>query len=243
MSHETSVMKRRQVASPFGLVHSSACRTSRLTAGLTTGLFMVMFMILAATRIAGATGTNEDQTRLVVLGDSLVAGYGLAPGESFPEQLQATLSERGMNIVVENAGVSGDTTSGGLARLDWSVPDGTDIVLIELGANDALRGISPDVTRANLTAMIERLKERGIGVLLAGMQAPPNMGSDYEAQFNPIYADLSKSHDVPLYPFFLEGVAAEPELNQSDGMHPNAQGIRIIVDNFVPFLEENTPRS
>jgi len=202
---------------------------------------LVMMAMVLLTAVGSSAATDDTARKLVVFGDSLVAGYGLSPGEAFPEQLQRALDDEKIAIKVSNAGVSGDTTTGGLARLDWSIPEGTDIVLIELGANDALRGISPDLTRANLETMITRLKQRGAQVMLAGMLAPPNMGEDYEAAFNPIYAELSKTHDIPLYPFFLDGVAAEPELNQSDGIHPTAEGIAVIVEKFLPFLRANLP--
>jgi len=204
------------------------------------GSFLALAMIFLAA-VPPVAANQEEVRKMVVFGDSLVAGYGLSPGQAFPEQLQQALDEKQIPLSVENAGVSGDTTTGGLARLDWSIPDGTDIVLIELGANDALRGISPEVTRANLETMITRLKDRGIAVMLGGMLAPPNMGEDYEAAFNPIYGDLSEAHDLPLYPFFLDGVAAEPELNQADGIHPTAEGIAVIVGKFLPFLTENLP--
>jgi acyl-CoA thioesterase-1 len=179
---------------------------------------------------AAATGTAT----IVALGDSLTAGYGLGAGDGFTDRLEARLKADGHDVSVVNAGVSGDTTKGGLARLDWSVPDGTALVIVELGANDALRGIAPAETRANLDAILARLKERNIPVLLAGMIAPPNMGEDYGREFNPIYAQLAKKHQVPLYPFFLDGVAGDPALNQADGMHPNVKGVEIIVDRIVP---------
>lgn len=174
---------------------------------------------------------------IIGFGDSLMAGYELAPGEAFPVKLEIALKDKGHDVTVTNASVSGDTTSGGLARLDWSVPDGTDAVLLELGANDALRGISPEKTRSNLDAMIARLKDRGIAVLLVGMLAPPNMGSDYAVRFDTIYPELAKAHEVTLYPFFLDGVAAEKGLDIGDGMHPNAKGIDIMVDRFLPYAE------
>ena len=136
-----------------------------------------------------------------------------------------------------NAGVSGDTASGGRDRLDWSVPDGTEGVIVELGANDALRGIDPDVTRSALTEIVQRLKARKIPVMLCGMLAPPNYGAEYAARFNSIYPDLAKKFDVPLYPFFLDGVAADAKLNQADGIHPTAQGVDIIVRNMMPTVE------
>jgi acyl-CoA thioesterase-1 len=175
---------------------------------------------------------------IVALGDSLTAGYGLDPGEAFPEQLERALRERGHDVTVANAGVSGDTASDGLARLEWSVPADADIVIVELGANDALRGIDPKVTREALTRIVDALKQRGQTVLLAGMLAPPNLGRDYGSAFNSIYPDLAARFDVPLYPFFLEGVAAQRSLNQADGIHPTAQGVDRIVQGILPAVEK-----
>ena len=175
---------------------------------------------------------------IVALGDSLTAGYGLPPKEAFTTRLEQRLKANGLNVEVVNAGVSGDTSKGGLARIDWSVPDGTRLVIVELGANDALRGISPAATAKNLDAIISRLSQRGIAVLLTGMLAPPNMGQDYEAAFNAIYLELGKKHNVPLYPFFLEGVAADPKLNQADGIHPNAAGTAVIIERLSPLVEK-----
>jgi acyl-CoA thioesterase-1 len=175
--------------------------------------------------------------KMVVLGDSLSAGLGLSASAAFPERLQKALKTNGIVVDMINAGVSGDTASGGRDRLDWSVPEGTEAVLVELGANDALRGTDPTVTRAALTDIVTRLKARGIAVLLCGMVAPPNYGSDYSARFNAIYPDLAKKFGVPLYPFFLAGVAADARLNQADGMHPTAEGIDEIVKNILPTVE------
>ena len=175
--------------------------------------------------------------KLVVLGDSLSAGLGLPAQEAFPAKLQKALQAKGIAVDMTNAGVSGDTASGGRDRLDWSVPDGTDGVIVELGANDALRGIDPDLTRAALTDIVARLKARRISVMLCGMLAPPNYGADYAARFNSIYPDLAKKFDVPLYPFFLDGVAADAKLNQADGIHPTAAGVDIIVNNMMPSVE------
>ena len=174
---------------------------------------------------------------LVALGDSLTAGYGLGPGEGFVPQLQAALSARGHNVHVRNGGVSGDTSTGGLARLDWAVGPDTQAVILELGANDMLRGIAPDVTRANLTAIIKRLQARNIEVMLAGMLAAPNLGEAYAARFNPIYPQLAEQFGPVFYPFFLDGVAGQRGLNLADGIHPNAQGIGVIVDNMLPSVE------
>jgi acyl-CoA thioesterase-1 len=175
--------------------------------------------------------------KMAVLGDSLSAGYGLPAPAAFPVRLQKALSDKGIKVDMINAGVSGDTTSGGRDRLDWSIPEGTEAVIVELGANDALRGVDPAVTRAALSDILTRLKARKVAVFLCGMLAPPNYGSDYAARFNAIYPELSKSFDVPLYPFFLEGVAADARLNQADGMHPTAEGIDVIVKNILPMVE------
>ena len=176
--------------------------------------------------------------RLVALGDSLTAGYGIAAADAFPVKLQRALTAKGLAVEVANAGVSGDTASGGLSRLDWSVPDGTQGVIVELGANDALRGIDPAVTRKALADILARLKARGIPVLLAGMRAPPNLGPDFAAKFDPIFAELAREYDAILYPFFLEGVAADRALNQGDGIHPTAAGVDAIVSGILPKVEE-----
>jgi acyl-CoA thioesterase-1 len=176
--------------------------------------------------------------RIVGFGDSLMAGYGLDAGQSFPEKLEKALRDKGHDVVIAGAGVSGDTTSGGLSRLDWSVPDGTELVILELGANDMLRGIAPAITEKNLDAMLTRLKERNIAVLLAGMRAAPSLGQDYQLAFDAIYPRLAEKHGVPLYPFFLEGVAADPTFLLEDGMHPNAAGIERMVENALPAVEQ-----
>jgi acyl-CoA thioesterase I len=175
--------------------------------------------------------------KLVVLGDSLSAGLGLMGNEAFPAKLQKALKDKGIDVDMTNAGVSGDTSSGGRDRLDWSVADGTEAVIVELGANDALRGIDPTITRGALTDIVTRLKARGIAVMLCGMLAPPNFGSDYAAKFNPIYPDIAKQFGVTLYPFFLDGVAADAALNQADGIHPTAAGVDIIVARMLPTVQ------
>jgi acyl-CoA thioesterase I len=180
----------------------------------------------------------ERIVNIVAFGDSLTAGYGLAANEAFPVQLQRALTAKGLAVNVVNAGVSGDTTAGGLARLDWSIPDGTDAVILELGANDALRGFDPAVTRKALDAMLRRLQARKIPVLLCGMLAPPNLGAEYGRAFNSIYPDLAAQDGAILYPFFLTGVAADPKLNQRDGLHPTAAGVAVIVDRILPQVEE-----
>lgn len=176
----------------------------------------------------------ERPVNIVAFGDSLTAGYGLAASEAFPAQLQRALDAKGLAVKVMNAGVSGDTTVGGLSRLDWSVPDGTDAVILELGANDALRGFDPAITRKALDTMLRRFQERKIAVLLCGMVAPPNLGAEYGRAFNSIYPDLAAQTGAILYPFFLAGVAADRKLNQGDGLHPTATGVGVIVDRILP---------
>jgi len=195
---------------------------------------IVLTLTLTATATALAKAT--DPIRIVVLGDSLSAGLGLPAGDAFPARLQKALKEKGIDIDISNAGVSGDTASGGRDRLDWSVPEGTEGVILELGANDALRGIDPSVTRAALSDIVGRLKARGIAVLVCGMLAPPNYGSDFAARFNSIYPDLARSFGVALYPFFLDGVAADAKLNQADGMHPTRAGVDMIVTRIMPTV-------
>jgi acyl-CoA thioesterase I len=199
---------------------------------------LIMALMTAGTAYAEAQSAGTAKpVKMVVLGDSLSAGLGLPANAAFPVKLQKALEAKGIKVDMINAGVSGDTASGGRERLDWSVPEGTDAVILELGANDALRGTDPAVTRAALSDIISRLKARGIAVLICGMLAPPNYGSDYAARFNAIYPELSKSFGVPLYPFFLEGVAADAKLNQADSMHPTADGVDIIVKNILPMVE------
>lgn len=194
--------------------------------------------LIVALALIGVASARAEPYQVVAFGDSLTAGYGLAAGQGFPEKLQAALRAKGHDVVIANAGVSGDTTSGGLARLDWSVPDGTRLVILELGANDMLRGVSPEVAEKNLDAMISRLKERGIKVLLAGMLAAPNLGPDYQAAFDAIYPRLAEKHGVPLYPFFLDGIAADGRYLLEDGMHPNAAGVDRIVERILPLVEK-----
>ncbi len=175
--------------------------------------------------------------RLVALGDSLTAGYGLPSDEAFPAVLEKVLRAEGANVTIVNAGVSGDTASGGLARLDWTIGDGADGVILELGANDMLRGINPGVTEAALDAILAGLKARKIKVLIVGMKATPNLGPEYKARFDAIYPALAKKYDAPLYPFLLEGVAGVQSLNQFDGMHPNSAGVEIIVKGILPKVQ------
>ena len=184
-------------------------------------------------RAAGAVGTS---VRLVALGDSLTAGYGLPAASAFPTVLEAALRGRGREVAVANAGVSGDTASGGLERVDWSVPDGTDGVIVELGANDMLRGVDPAVTRRALDGIVSRLRARRIAVMLAGMRAVPNYGADYVARFEAIYPELAAQHGLVLYPFFLDGVATKTQLTQPDGLHPTAAGVHQIVERILPSV-------
>jgi acyl-CoA thioesterase-1 len=181
---------------------------------------------------------QDRPVQIVVLGDSLTAGYGLPASAAFPARLEQALRAKGLNVAVANAGVSGDTASDGLARLDWSVPEGTDAVILELGANDALRGVDPAVTRRALETILRRLKERNIPVLLCGMLAPRNLGADYGRRFDAIYPELAKAEGVLLYPFFLDGVATNAKLNLPDGLHPTAAGIDVIVARILPKVEE-----
>ncbi|WP_420712749.1 arylesterase [Ancylobacter sp. SL191] len=183
------------------------------------------------------TPLHAEPLRLVAFGDSLTAGLGLPAKDAFPAKLQAALTAKGHDVVIENAGVSGDTTSAGLARLDWSIQDGTQGVILELGANDALRGLDPAIAEKSLDAILARLKERKIPVLLAGMVAPPNLGGGYGERFNAIYPRLAAKYDVPLYPFFLDGVAGQGKLNQPDGIHPTAAGVDVIVERITPAVE------
>lgn len=205
---------------------------------MVTGLIKTFWLTLCLF-CAALPAHAADGVTVLAFGDSLTAGYGLDAGTTLPERLETALEAQGLAANVINGGVSGDTTAGGLARLDWmlaGIDDRPDLVILALGANDALRGIAPDLTRANLSAIIELLKSRGIPVLLAGMVAPPNMGPDYASRFNAIYGDLAKTYNIPLYPFLLDGVAAHPALNQADGMHPNAAGVGVIVERLAPVV-------
>ena len=195
-----------------------------------------LFAVIVAVFYVVAPASAEGLTRIVAIGDSLTAGYGLPPGEDFPTQLQAALRAEGYNVQVENAGVSGDTTAGGLQRIDWALGNGADFVILELGANDALRGISPTETRKNLSNILKILKKKEMPVLLAGMLAPPNMGAEYATEFDQIFPELASQFKTGYYPFFLEGVAADPKLNQSDYIHPNAAGVKVIVGKMLPHV-------
>ena len=190
--------------------------------------------MLFALALLAAGSAGAEPLRILAFGDSLTAGFGLGPGEGFVPQLERALAGEGIAAKVIDAGVSGDTTAGGLARLDWALGDRPDLVILELGANDMLRGVDPAVTRANLDAMLAKLRASGTRVLLAGMRAAPNLGAEFGAEFEAIYAELAAKYEVPLYPFFLEGVATEPSLNQPDGLHPNVAGVAEIVRRILP---------
>jgi acyl-CoA thioesterase I len=201
---------------------------------------LVVAALALAVQLAGAA---DGPVRIVALGDSLTAGLGLPANAAFPARLEQALKAKGMAVEISNAGVSGDTAVGGLARLDWSVPEGTEAVIVELGANDTLRGIDPKVTRQALEEIVRRLRGRGIAVLLAGMRAAPNLGPDYARDFEAIYSDLAARNDLLLYPFFLDGVATDAKLNQRDGLHPTAAGVDAIVARILPKAEELVARA
>ncbi len=196
------------------------------------GAIIVAFLVALA-----ASPASAQPIKIVAFGDSLIAGFGLKANESFPAQLENALRKKGHNVEIVNAGVSGDTTSGGLSRLDWSVQDGTDAVIVVLGANDMLRGMEPEVARKNLDQIVNRLKARKIEVILGGMRAAPNLGADYAKKFDAIYADLAKEHDILIYPFFLDGVAGQRDLNLSDGIHPTQKGVSLVVERILPSIE------
>lgn len=198
----------------------------------------MLLVLLVGAALFPAAGAGARPLTLLVFGDSLTAGYGLAPSQAFPVQLQAALAAKGFRVTVVNGGVSGDTTAGGRARLAWSLTPRPDAILIELGGNDGLRAIDPAQTRANLDAILAAIKSRRIPVLLAGMYAPPNLGARYGTQFNAIFPALARKYGVSLYPFFLDGVAADKSLNQPDGIHPNAQGVAVIVRRILPSVEK-----
>ena len=191
--------------------------------------------LLALLWFAPAAGAAPP-LRLLVLGDSLTAGYGLTAEDGFTAQLQAALKDAGRDVVVLNAGVSGDTTAGGRARIGWALGDKPDAVVVELGANDGLRGLDPKATFDNLDAIIADIRRAGLPVLLTGMLAPPNLGRDYADDFNAVFPRLAEKHDVLFYPFFLAGVAAKPDLNQDDGIHPNPKVVRAVVDRILPYV-------
>lgn len=211
-------------------------RPVRIINGAVLLLGLLLAALLTVSPAQAASAEAREAPVIVAFGDSLSAGYGLEDEDSFPVQLERALRAKGVDVRVINSGVSGDTTAGGRARLAWSLPPEADLVILELGANDGLRGIDPAETRANLDAMLRELAARDTGVLFTGMMAPPNLGREYGEAFNGLFPDLAETHDVVFYPFFLDGVAAEKDLNQPDGIHPNADGVARIVDGITPYV-------
>ena len=216
-------------------------RTFKTALGATRRLSVLIGLLVMAVgggwiAAEGAAAAGEATLTLVAVGDSLTSGLGLKDADAFPAQLEKALAAAGERVRVTNAGVSGDTARDGLARIDWSVDGAANAVILEFGANDALRGIDPAVTRDALDAMLARLQARGIPVLLVGMLAPPNMGETYATAFNAIFPDLAKAHGVALYPFFLDGVATNAKLTQGDGLHPNSGGVAVIVQRILPSV-------
>jgi acyl-CoA thioesterase-1 len=217
---------------------TSACAVEGRFVNFAHMIVLILAFLMTGETLAQSTpAAPAKPIKIVAFGDSLTAGLGLPANQSFPARLQKALESKGIKVDMINAGVSGDTATGGRDRLDWSIPEGTDAVILELGANDAMRGTDPNVTRAALSDILTRLKARKIAVLLCGMLAPPNYGADYAARFNAVYPELAKQFGVPLYPFFLDGVAAEAKLNQADGIHPTAEGVDIIVRNILPTVQ------
>jgi len=215
----------------FAVIKELKSRYGRIRAAVNA--LMVVSLCLLTLPVQAA-----EVQKLLILGDSLTAGYGLPQPDSFPSQLETTLKAQGLAVQVINAGVSGDTTAGGLARLNWALNDRPHAVIVELGANDGLRGLDPQQSEVNLAAILDRLEKEKIPVLLTGMLAPPNLGARYGKAFNGMYERLGQRDTVAFYPFFLEGVAAIPELNQADGIHPNAKGVAIIVDRILPHVKK-----
>jgi acyl-CoA thioesterase-1 len=209
--------------------------------GRSLGLLKVA-LALAITQGA-SIATANDVCRIAVLGDSLTTAYGLAVEEGFPAQLERRLRAEGYDCTVLDAGVGGDTTAGGLARLDWALADRPSHVIVELGANDGLRALPPEQMEQNLDAIVGRLRADDVAVLLAGMRAPPNLGRTYGEAFEAVFPRIAERHDVPLYPFFLDGVAGAPELNQGDGIHPTAEGIAVMVERILPTVTDWLERS
>ena len=202
------------------------------------GFFAALLAALLHLGMAAPNAMSAEPLKILALGDSLTSGYGLPPGEGFTDQLGQALKDQGVAVRVINGGVAGDTSADGLARLDWSLADDPDLVIIELGGNDALRALDPKSTKANLDKILTKLQQQHRAILLTGMLAPPNLGEDYAGRFNPIFPALAKQHEVTFYPFFLDGVAGNPSLVQPDGIHPTAQGVAIIVQRILPSLHE-----
>ncbi len=202
------------------------------------GFFAALLAALLHLGMTAPNAMSAQALKILALGDSLTSGYGLPPGEGFTDQLGQALKDQGIAARVINGGVAGDTSADGLARLDWSLADDPNLVIVELGGNDALRALDPKTTKANLDAILARLQQQHRAILLTGMLAPPNLGDDYAARFNPIFPALAKDHGVAFYPFFLDGVAGNPSLVQPDGIHPTAQGVAIIVQRIMPALHQ-----
>jgi acyl-CoA thioesterase-1 len=200
---------------------------------------LVNSLLLVILLVSGSANAQSAPIKIAVLGDSLAAGYGVTPEQAFPARLEALLKARGRKVTILNQGVSGDTTAGGLDRVDWMLADKPDIVLVELGGNDALRGLDPATTEKNLAAIVEKLQAAHVTVWLAGMMAPRNLGSDYVTAFDGLYKRIADKYKVPLYPFILDGVAQDPALNQADGLHPNPKGAQIVADRLLPFVTKN----
>ncbi len=234
-TYTPSVRRKRGVAPRYGrrgaAINGGAVWRFAALAGIALWTLAAPPASLYATAAAA-----DDETVIVALGDSLISGFGVVTNDSFPAQLEAALRDAGVSARVVNAGVSGDTTAGGLARLDWVLADAPDLVIVELGSNDGLRGLDPAAMEANLDAILSKLADKGIPAVLAGMLAPPNLGRAYGEAFEAVYPRLAKRHGVVFYPFFLDGVAAEPTLNQADGIHPNPAGVRVIVERFTPYV-------
>lgn len=222
-------VRRLSYGAAVGVIHS--LRT-------VAGLLLVFAAVLAVSPVLAQTPAKSAPFKIVAFGDSLTAGYGLPTQDAFPAKLERALKAKGIDVEIENAGVSGDTASGGLGRIDWSIPDGTDAVILELGANDMLRGIDPKITREALDSILAKLKERNIAVLLCGMRAAPNLGGEYVRGFESIFEDLARKYDVVFYPFFLDGVATQAKLALRDGLHPNGAGVDVIVAGIMPKVEE-----
>lgn len=209
---------------------NAVSRAFRRCAAVVLSALLLIFLTFSS--------SAEAELRILGLGDSLMAGYGLPPGDGFPDQLQEALRATGIDSVVTNAGVSGDTSAGGRARLDWALASNPHVVILELGANDGLRGLEPAETKRNLDAILTTLGEKDIPVLLAGMLAPPNLGQEYGVEFEAVFRELAEKHGVLFYPFFLDGVVGDPALNQRDGIHPTREGVAIIVERIMPKVKE-----
>jgi acyl-CoA thioesterase-1 len=207
-----------------------------------TRLFKTCLSIVLLVFMAAAGQAHAKAVKILALGSSLTQGYGLPPGTEFTVQLQAALKKSGIDAVVTNAGVSADTSAGGLARLDWSLADHPDVVILELGSNDMLRGTPPAETEKNLSAILSKLKASRTKVLFTGMHAQRNLGAQYVKEFDAIYPRLAKQYGVLFYPFFLDGVALNPKLNQADGMHPNPAGVKVIVARMMPYVKKLVAR-